>query len=276
MTAAEDSVIQESMIREALTFLLTPTTPLARKYGFLYQSIALEHRYQRCKKAWLPHLKNCQDVFVETAQKLPRKNSVVVLGSSHLHELPLHLLAEHFQNITLVDVIHPWKHHRLAKRNPRLHLLTQDLSLSLDKLESLNTLEDLHELIANLQGRNLFHFEADLIVSANVLSQLALLPIEALEKKIKRRLTLEEKDVICTAFAEMHLKNLQECGGRKLVYADREVTYHDPQGQVIYQGHYPVSFAGYQKIREWKWLLAPLKEASKDYSIEMKIEAYES
>lgn len=262
------------MIREALIFLLTPTTPLAKKYGFLYQSIALQHRYERCKKAWLPHLKNCQDIFLQTLSDLPQKKSVVILGSAHLHEIPMHLLLGNFENVTLVDVIHPLKHHWLAKRNPRLKLITQDISQSLHHLEKIQSLKDLHHLMDELQKQEIFHFEADLIVSSNLLSQLALLPIEALEKKLKRALTLEEKDFICTGFAEIHLKNLKNCKGRKLIYSDREVLYHSPKGELIYTGHYPVSFSGFKKMKEWTWNLAPLKEASKDYSIEMKVEAY--
>lgn len=263
------------MIREALTFLLTPTSPIAKKYGFLYQSISLAHRFERCKKAWLPHLKNCQDLFTETVHGLPQQKSVVILGSAHLHEIPLHLLVQNFENITLVDIIHPLKLHWIAKRNSRLKLITLDLSGSLDKLDSIQSLEDLHELLRQLQSQTLFHFEADLIVSANVLSQLGLLPIEALEKKLKRKLTIEEKDQICTAFAQLHLQNFKNCQGHKLIYADREVLYRSPQGELIYKGHYPVDFTGFTKIKEWEWLLAPLKEASKEYSIEMKIEAFE-
>lgn len=262
------------MIREALIFLLTPTTSIAKKYGFLYQSIALQHRFERCKNAWLPHLKNCQDLYLSQIAKLPPKKSVVILGSAHLHEIPMHLLVAHFETITLVDVVHPLKHHWLAKRNNRLKLVTQDLSGSLDRLETLNELEDLHKLIKELKTKNIFSFEADLIVSSNIMSQLALLPIDAIEKKLKRNLSIEEKDLICTAFAEIHLKNLKRCKGQKLIYCDREVIYRDPKGLEIYNGHYPVNFNGFKKLTEWIWQLAPLKEASKDYSIEMKIEAY--
>ena len=262
------------MIREALIFLLTPTTSIAKKYGFLYQSIALQHRFERCKKAWLPHLKNCQDLYLNKIKELSQKKSIVILGSAHLHEIPMHLLVDNFETITLVDVVHPLKHHWLAKKNSRLKLITQDLSGSLDKLDSLNALKDLHILIEELKTKDLFNFEADLIVSSNIMSQLALLPIDAIEKKLKRNLSVEEKDIICTAFAEIHLKNLQHCQGQKLIYCDREVIYRDPQGEEIYKGHYPVNFNGFKKLKEWIWQLAPLKEASKDYSIEMKIEAY--
>lgn len=262
------------MIREALIFLLTPTTSIAKKYGFLYSSIALQHRFERCQKSWLPHLKNCQNLYLQKIKELPQKKSIVILGSAHLHEIPLHLLTENFENITLVDVVHPLKHHWLAKRNSRLKLITQDLSLSLDKLDALQSIEDLNSLVEDLKNQKIFYFEADLIVSANLLSQLALLPIESLEKKIKRSLTIQEKDHFCSVFAEMHLKNLKNCNGRKLIYSDREVIYHNPQGEEIYRGHYPVDFSDYQKNTEWMWLLAPIKEASKDYSITMKIEAF--
>ncbi len=262
------------MLRETIELFLTPATPIAKKYGFLYHSISLKHRYERCKKVWLPHLKNCQDIFLESIKDLPQKKSVVILGSAHLHEIPLHLLVENFESITLVDVIHPLKHHWMAKRNPRLKLITMDLGGSLESLDKLKSLEDLHHLIQDLSTKRLFHFEADLIVSGNLLSQLALLPMEALEKFTKENLSLEEKDRVCTEYAELHLKNLRQCQGKKLVYADREVTYRNPQGAEIYKGAYPVHFDGFTKLRSWDWILAPLKEASKDYSIEMKVEAY--
>ncbi|HWU44396.1 MAG TPA: hypothetical protein VN132_13185, partial [Bdellovibrio sp.] len=166
--------------------------------------------------------------------------------------------------------------HWLAKRNSsRLKLITQDLTLALQHLDKMQSLEDLKNLGKDLAGQpDLFHFEADLIVSANLLSQLALLPIEAIERKIKRPLTVDEKDDLCSDFAQTHLKNLTGCKGKKLIYADREVLYKNPQKEIIYEGHYSVDFSGYKKLKEWDWILAPLGEASKEYSIEMKIEAY--
>lgn len=262
------------MIREALLFVLTPATPVAKKYGFLYQSIALKARYERCRKAWLPHLKNCQDLFLEALADLPQKKSVVILGSAHLHEIPLHLLVDNFEKITLVDVIHPWKHHWLAKRNSRLTLVTEDLSQSLLHLDNISSFEELQQWATGLINKKLFSYDADLIVSGNILSQLALLPIESLEKKLKQNLSAEQKDIICTAFAEAHLKSLSECKGKKLIYADRVVTYRDKDNEIIYEGHYPVNFAGFTKLKEWIWNIAPLREAAKDYSIEMKVESY--
>lgn len=262
------------MLRESLEFLLTPTTPLARKYGFLYSSVSLKHRYERCKKIWIPHLKDCQDLFTQTVQSLDKKKHVVILGSAHLHEIPMHLLMEHFEKITLVDVVHPLKHHWFAKRYSKINLVTQDLTLALHHLDKLGSIEDLHTLAKDLADEQLFHFEADLIVSANLLSQLALLPIDTIEKKLRRELSVEEKDIICSDFAQTHLKNLETCKGQKLIYADREVIYKNPQGEVIYKGHYPVDFSGYKKIKNWNWVLAPVGEASKDYSVEMTVEAY--
>jgi hypothetical protein len=262
------------MLLESLEFFLTPTTPLARKYGFLYSSISLKHRYERCKKVWIPHLKNCQDLFLETVQGLPQKNHVVILGSAHLHEIPMHLLMQNFKQVTLVDIVHPLRHHWLAKRNSRLKLISQDLTAALQDLEGLKDINDLLHLTTELSKKPLFHFEADLIVSANLLSQLALLPIDAIEKKMKRELTVEEKDLICSKFARLHLDSLSQCQGKKLIYSDRKVIYKDPQGQIIYEGHYPVDFSDFKKVKTWTWTLAPLGEAAKDYSIEMDIEAY--
>lgn len=259
------------MIKEILTYFLTPTVPLAKKYGFLYQSIALEERFKRCQRPWLEHLKNCQDLFLEVCQELPQKEHVVVLGSSHLHEIPWHLLSSQFKKITLVDIIHPLKHHRLQRKFAQLNLITLDLTQALDQLESVKNFEDLTAL-ASLEPQ--WEFSADLIISGNILSQLALLPLETLERKTKTQLTVEQKDQICSAFANRHLETLKRCQGQKLVYADRKTFYHDPKGEIIYEGGYSVDFSDFKKIKEWNWNLAPLKEASKNYSISMLVEAY--
>lgn len=262
------------MLVEALEFFLTPTSKVAKRYGFLHQSIALKHRFERCKKFWQPHLLECQKLFLDTVKDLPSKNKVVVLGSAHLHEIPLHLLLDHFKEIVLVDVIHPFKHHRVAKRNPRVTLVTQDVGGLLEDLHVVETLEQLNAKMEALKSQTLFSFEADLIISGNLMSQLALLPLDFISKKQKRSLSLEEKDVVCTAAAELHLDNLKRCKGQVLVYADREVIYRGKDQEILYQGSYPVNFESFKKIKDWTWLLAPIKEASKDYSIEMKVEAY--
>lgn len=262
------------MIYEALIFLLTPTTPIAKKYGFLYQSVALQQRYKRCRSFWLNHLKNCQDVFLESIKDLPQKKKVIILGSAHLHEIPLHLLEQNFQEIILVDVIHPLRHHWLAKKNKRLQLITMDLSKALDKLDQVKNLEDLERLTGDLESEDLFFFDADLIVSANIMSQLALLPMEHVEKKTRSALELSEKDDLCRRFAEMHLKSLLNCKGKKLIYADREVIYLDKEEKETYRGGYNVDFTDFQKQKEWEWYIAPLNEASKEYALKMKVEAY--
>lgn len=262
------------MFRDAVEFFFTPTTPIARRYGFLHQTIALKHRFERCKKFWLPHLQKCQETFLEVVQTLPKKEKVVILGSAHLHEIPMHLLLQHFQSVVLVDLIHPLKHHTLAKKDSRIQLVTHDVSGLLENLDACKNLEDLDALFLQAEQKSLFQFQGDLIVSGNLLSQLSLLPLDFIAKKMKRKLTLEEKDIFCSRAAQTHLKNLEACRGELLIYSDRHVTYKGKNDEILYQGQYAVDFSRFKKFKEWTWQLAPLGEASKDYAIEMKVEAY--
>lgn len=263
------------MFRELVEYFFTPATKLARKYGFLNQSIALKHRFDRCRKIWEPHLLNTQQLFLEIARTLPKKDKVIVMGSAHLHEIPLHLLLQEFQKVVLVDIIHPLKHHSAAKANSRIELITQDISGVLADLEKCKTVADLEQLFEK-QTESPFYFEADLIVSGNLISQLALLPMDYISHQIKRSLTLEEKDRFCTWAAEKHLSALQKCSGKILVYADREVIYRGRNDEIMYQGQYPIDFKDFSFIKEWTWTLAPLGEASKDYALEMTVKAYQS
>ena len=82
-----------------------------------------------------------------------------------LLDVPLEELAAAFDRVILVDLIHPWPARLAARRYPNVALVTAEISAGLAGAWA--------ELCA----------EADLIVSANLLSQIPLLPIEAHETR---------------------------------------------------------------------------------------------
>src|SRR4051812_25362893 len=104
------------MITELITYLSSKTTPEARAFGHLYEAIALVQREKRCSTYWLAHRTMCKNFIIENAQKISEKNSILILGSGPLHEIPLEYLAKEFKNVDLVDVVHlnetkkKWKH----------------------------------------------------------------------------------------------------------------------------------------------------------------------
>ncbi|MFP5519322.1 MAG: hypothetical protein ACLGGX_05425 [Bdellovibrionia bacterium] len=255
--------------------LLKPNTykliPAARKYNFIDHSISLEQRFQRQKPNWHAHLEKTQNLYNDFFTKFPKARSLTIVGSAHLHEYPKDELLKRFEKIVLVDAIHPPHIVSWAKKHKKVELIAFDITGVLDRLEQIFNYDDLLEACA---GVSPLKISTDLLVSANILSQLHLTPMTIVEKNNQETFTLEQKDKLATTSAETHLKWLENQNIPCLVYTDREVTYRNSRNEITYRGSYPVNFNSFQKLDEWTWLLAPLNEISPLYSVEMKEEAY--
>ncbi len=258
------------MILEWLESLFTPAPKISKKMGLVYHSVALKYRYNRCKKAWAPHIEKCQNLITQQVAKLEKTDSLVILGSAHLHEIPKEILESKFKSVTLVDLVHPLEVRFWARKRPHIKLVEMDLSGILEKLATLNTPA---ELLKELKKTANFYFEADLIISSNLISQLHLIALGYFAKK-RLFLTDSDKDHLGTAFSEHHLRSLQNCKGDVLLYGDRQTIYRDKDGKEVYRGHYPLQIKGFEFIEKWKWNIAPLGEYSKSESIEMIVESY--
>lgn len=259
------------MILEWLEARLTPASKLARQFGLVYHSVALKHRYKRCKSSWNSHVENCHRVIQEAVDKVDRKNHIIILGSAHLHEIPREILEKKFKKVTLVDLVHPLSIRLWARKFPHIELVEKDLSHFLFRM---NEFTDAELLLSEIQKNPApFEFSADLIISANLISQLHLITLDYLSKK-KILSTKDFNDRIGQAFSNQHLAALKNCSGNILLYGDRETIYRDSAKNITYQGSFSVDFTNFKLINRWTWFIAPLGEFSKRESIEMKVEAY--
>ena len=64
--------------------------------GYLKELISMEVRQKRCREAWAPHFRECRDLI----------DKVTVLGSGLLLDFSLDLLADTFDKVVLVDILH--------------------------------------------------------------------------------------------------------------------------------------------------------------------------
>ena len=257
------------MLIDALEAYLTPASPLARRFGFVHHSVALKRRALKQKAAWATHITNCQTVLRNVVDELSSLNHIVILGSSHLFEVDKQDLLR-FKKITLVDLVHPLSVRRWAKKNPQVQLIEADLSGYLAKLQTIPTTSVFFELLKEQVAP--FYFEADLVVSSNLLSQLHLTALTHLERK--SALSLQQKNQIGQLSAENHLRFLKQCPGKHLVYSDRQAIYFDQLGNETGRSQYPVDFGDYSLLQEWQWDIAPLGEAHREQSIAMLVQAY--
>lgn len=141
--------------------LINPAPLRLRRLGYVRQSGLLHARSRRCRAAWAPHLERARDVIAAAALSTNEHRHAVVLGSGLLDDVPLETLARRFSRVSLVDAVHPWPTRLVVGRFPNVALVTADIAAGLEGA--------LAEVCT----------EADLIVSANLLSQLPVVPMDA-------------------------------------------------------------------------------------------------
>lgn len=116
------------MILEALEWCATPCPWFARRRGLLAAQIGIRHRANRCRTAWKTHLDACRQFVAEAVGSDRLQENLVILGSGHLNDFDLPFLLSRFEQITLVDAVHPLEIQLRAKLSKgRLNPVTADL-----------------------------------------------------------------------------------------------------------------------------------------------------
>lgn len=254
------------MLSEAYKYLTTPCASHLKTMGYLKELIALEARYQRCQSAWQPHLDHTKSVIIEAVNATEQRKKVVVLGAGILSDIPIKTLSERFETVVLVDVCFLKKTRTQTKAYTNIEWHEYDITgvaapifawaqagHGADKLPE-PTLPD------GIDLKN-----ADLVISANILSQLPLIPLAFIENTDA---TLSEDTLIrlCLNILANHILYLQTCQGMVCLISEIERQF-SADGRII-EAEDPLW--GYDLKRggkDWLWDLAPLGEISKDFAV---------
>ena len=214
------------MILEALNFAATWAISGRRKVGEINSSVRLWVRAGRCGRDWAEHEANCK-AFVR--EHLPEQGRVaVVLGSGLLRDVPIEALSKAFREVRFYDLQHLasvriWA---LAKRLRDLSFLQRDLS------DGLGFLRDDPEI--------------DLVISANLLSQLGV---------AAERAGLDAAVVIST-----HVDALRAAPGRKLLLTDIQYEIVLKDGSIAERHDLMHGVALPVGEATWPWQVAPFGE----------------
>ncbi len=242
------------MLLEWIETLATPAPSDARALGHVREAAAIAARHRRLRAAWADHLDNCKRAVLDAIAACGARRRAVVLGSGLLLDTPLEALADGFDEVVLVDLVHPWPSRLKARRRGNVRLETRDLTGALAIVRT-------GEIPARPKPD--FH-DGDLVVSANVLSQLPLYLRERLEHE--GRYGDEELDAFDRAVVQGHLDALAACSGRALLIADSVREIHD-RGAPIEATDilFGVELPPWE--REWAWDIAPRPEIHKDRDV---------
>jgi hypothetical protein len=256
------------MLAEALQFLATPSPTWARKQGLLADSVALWSRGRRCRAAWSPHEARSRAVFERAIDRCARRRRVVVLGSGLLRDVPIDRLRRTFQEVVLVDAVHlaGVRLRAMIGRWDNVRFETRDLSgfdLLIERIRVGLTLDGA-EIGARLDPLGFLRRDRDLdlVLSANILSQLAIGAGRRLSAAIPGD-RIAPSDAVARVVTA-HIEGLASVSCAAALVSDHRYERRDREGRVLES----VDLMGGASLpipdEVWDWTVAPFGEESRD------------
>ncbi|WP_243358578.1 hypothetical protein [Fundidesulfovibrio terrae] len=247
------------MLAEILEYLATPCPPWGRSLGYLKESIAISARARRCRAAWREHLENCRAAVLEAARTCPVRGTAVVLGSGAILDIPVEELSAMFGRVVLADLVHPWTARLRVRKLAGVQLDSVDVTGALSDVAAgrmpVPATPDLYRNLA-----------PDLTVSANILSQLALLPVKRLKAAGKH--TPEDLAGFAARLQSAHLEWLRGLPGVVCLLTDTSWNDGVREGSLLEGIDLP------EPLRAWTWNIAPRPEAYPDRDVSHRAGAF--
>ncbi len=253
------------MLLELWEWLTTPASSLARKSGLLYEAIALRHRAQRCAQNWHTHIVQCHAHVHQAMASLKKHDVVVVMGSGLLLEVPIDALVQNFGKVILIDMVHLKPVRQLAKQHSNIQLIEADLSGNLAALTNWKEGCALPEFTPPTLPLE----QADLIISANLLSQLK----QPAKKFLGDKLDAETVEQFQKNLVQSHWHWLIQLPGKKLIFSDVESQFFNANGDMM-QSESSVLGPLPRPDLSWWWNVAPVGEIAPDFGQLMKMNAW--
>lgn len=251
------------MLTELFLYATTPCSPYVLHMGYLYEVIAIRSRHQRCAMAWQGHLDQSRQAVVSALGAMTSGRKAVVFGSGILLDLPFQLMAQTFEELVLVDLVHLRSIRRRMRSWKNVRLVTADVTGLAEKLylNCKRGVKDLPEpttLLPEVDERT------DLVVSLNILSQLPVLPAQYAQTKML--LPPAELSAWKERIMQSHYQALARLSCPVCLIYDYEEEKRDRKGLILES----VSTIGALKIptgeSTWLWEMAPPGESAPGFS----------
>jgi hypothetical protein len=254
------------MILDFLNPWRTDCPAAARELGLLHEHRAIARRHERMQRAWASHLQASREAILAAAARCPQRRSVLVIGAGDCLDVPVAELAAQFERVVLADIVIGSVARGWAKKlAPRVRCEAWDASGALAVLAARKAVLTPAEALASFEWADAGAppgGEADLVVSANCISQLGLVPGHSLPAKEQDS---GLPDRCAQAAARRHLIWLAARPGVRVLLADMARLNLSPDGQVIKRENLSERYGLAQPDRQWRWNLAPIPEWSPDF-----------
>lgn len=254
------------MLAELFRYFTLRCPPWARLLGLAHEHVAITYRHRRVAAAWAPHLAASKAAILAGAERCRQRRRALVIGAGDCRDVPVAELAARFDEVILTDVVLGPELRKLAKRSGgKIRAEVWDATGVLATLAQSRfalTAAQVEELFTKGDPGLPPGGEPDLIVSANCISQLGVVPVD--------RLQVAKSDDgfrnrCGAAAARRHQLWLAARSGVRVLLGDRARLDIDAQGRELKREPMPGMNRLRLPDRSWQWLLAPIPEWDSNY-----------
>ncbi|HIM25274.1 MAG TPA: hypothetical protein EYM29_06635 [Rhodospirillales bacterium] len=251
------------MLVEWFKHLTTPCPAPYKAMGYLKELISMGVRQKRCREAWAPHFRECRDLIDKATEGIGH-HKVTVLGSGLLLDFSLDLLADTFDKVVLVDILHLPVVQKRVRAFANVELFTNDHTgvaeatwdhVQQGRTGALPSAPPSHLADTGPCG------DSDLVVSANLLTQLPLMPLGLLLEKAPTY-PEDEAKAFARRIVEDHLHFLSALPSRVCLLTETQrVIFGGPKGDEMIEEIDPLFGVSIPASgRKWVWNIAPRPE----------------
>lgn len=187
---------------------MKPENKVKRRMGFIRDQQGIMNRYLREKSTWAGHLENTRN-FILSSFTNDAIETVAVLGSGWLLDVPLDGLRARFKRVFLVDIHHPPQIRKKTELMEDVELIEADLSggaaEQLWHLKREKGSPTTNDLLAKINlSAPLDHINPDAVISVNLLNQLDIILCDFL--KGLGSFQQETPDLFRSAIQQFHIQ----------------------------------------------------------------------
>lgn len=221
------------------------------KLGFYNDQQGILNRYYREETGWNRHLEHTKNYILKSSLD-KNKESVAVLGSGWLLDVPIAELSKTFKNVYLFDIIHPKEIKQKTKRYPNVNCIEADITGGataevynlIERYNKTKIKEPLEDIEINGINTNF-----DFVVSVNLLNQLDILLTDNL-KNLEIYDDIEIKN-FKKKIQSKHLENLPN--GKSCLVTDYEELIYKNNNLEKKNPLVIVDLPNGNAIEYWEW-----------------------
>jgi len=209
-----------------------PSSNLLRKMQFISDQDGIFKRYINEEGGWDSHLNNSK-AFIRDCLKSQDANSVSIMGSGWLLDVPVRFLAENYKEVIFYDLRHPVEIRHKYRDKSNFRFVEIDLTggvieqvyLFLNSKKNID-LQELENLL--IIPSVALPFQSDFLVSLNLLNQLDILIIDYIRKKVNL-----PDDLASNMRAKIQQKHIELLNsGKSCMVTDFEEINHDSKNNI--------------------------------------------